>query len=135
EESFNVEGGLQWYWSDEGFVRAVWFHRDTRDAIEYIYTDPQNFIAQYVNAVRRKASGLELEFRHRGERWDLAGNFTAMRGRVYGAFDNTGFPLGKDSVSDNIFRNPTRVLNLQTGYRASSKLYMRLDLRVAGKRL
>jgi vitamin B12 transporter len=61
EESFNFEGGAQWFITRDVNVRAVYFYRSTDDAIEFIYTDPDNFISQYVNVSNKKAHGVEVE--------------------------------------------------------------------------
>jgi vitamin B12 transporter len=135
EESFNFEGGAQWFVSRGVNIRAVYFYRNTDDAIEFIYVDPDNFISQYINVSSKKAYGLELEAEYTGDRWNAAANYTYTHGRLTSRFDNTGYPLPKEQVTNNLFRAPANVLNLQGGVRATGKLYLGATLRMAGKRL
>jgi vitamin B12 transporter len=135
EESFNLEGGAQWFVTRTLNFRAVYFYRNTDDAIEFIYTDPANFISQYVNVSSKKAYGIEVEGEYKGERWDVAANYTYTHGRLTSKFDNTGSPLPKEEVSNNLFRVPANAFNLRGGVSATDKLYVGTTLRVAGKRL
>jgi vitamin B12 transporter len=135
EESFNFEGGAQWFVTPDLNVRAVYFYRNTDHAIEFIYTDPANYISQYVNVSSKKAYGVEIEGEYTGERWNAAANYTYTHGRLTSKFDNTGYPLPKEEVTNNLFRVPTNVFNLRGGLWATKKLYVGTTLRVAGKRL
>lgn len=135
EESFNAEGGAQWFINRNFNVRAVYFYRKTKDAIEYIYTDPSNYIAQYSNVNNKTAQGIELEAEYRGEKWNVSANYTHIRGRLSSGYDNTGFPIGKDTSVDNVFRNPNDVFNLNSGIWVTKKFYAGTTLRIAGKRL
>lgn len=135
EESFNFEGGAQWFVTSDLNVRAVYFYRNTEDAIEFIYTDPANFVSQYVNVSSKKAYGVEVEGEYRGERWNAAVNYTYTHGRLTSRFDNTGTELPKEEVTNNLFRVPENVFNLRGGVQATKKLYVGTTMRVAGKRL
>lgn len=135
EESFNVEGGAQWFLNNDVNVRAVYFYRNTDHAIEFIYTDPDNFVSQYSNISNKKAKGVELEADYRGDKWNLAVNYTYTHGRLTSPYDNAGFPVGKDTVINNLFRVPDHAFNLNGGVWAGKKLYVGTVLRVAGKRL
>ncbi len=135
EESFNVEAGAQWFLTKELSARAVYFHRRTSDAIEFIYIDPVNFVSMYDNISRKKTSGVETELEYRGAKWNLTANYTHMRGEWQSAYDGTGFPIGKDTTLNNIYRNPNDVFNLTGGVWITKKLYTGIALRVAGKRL
>lgn len=135
EESFNLEAGAQWLIAPALSTRAVYFHRRTRGAIEFVYLDPANFISAYDNISRKKTNGVEAELEYRSADWNLTANFTHMRGELQSAYDGTGFPLGKDTAFNNIYRNPNQVFNLSGGVRISKKIYAGTALRVAGKRL
>lgn len=135
EKSFNVEAGAQWFLSNNVNARAVYFYRSTDQAIEFIYTDPANYISKYANISNKKAKGVELELGYQGNKWDVAANYTHINGRLTSRFDNTGFPLGKDSVINNLFRVPEDVFNATAGLWFTKKLYASATVRVAGKRL
>lgn len=135
EESFNLEAGAQWFITKELSTRAVYFHRNTRDAIEYIYFDPVNYLAAYDNISRKKTNGIEAELEYRSATWNLTANYTHLRGEWQAAYDGTGFPLDKDTTLNNIYRIPNDVFNLGGGVWISKKLYAGTALRVAGKRL
>ncbi len=134
EESINLEGGAQWFIRKGLFARAVYFHRNTREAIEFIYTDPDNFISQYVNVSRKIARGVELDLEYRGDKWNLSANYTYTAAKLYSEFDNTGFPLGKETTSNNLFRSPASVANLSGGLQLSKAFYLGAAARIAGKR-
>ena len=135
EQSFNVEAGAQWSPVNDLTFRSVFFHRDTRDAIEFIYTDPVNYISQYRNVSRARSTGIELEAEYKTARWNISANFTHMKGKVISKYDNTGFPLAKDTTINNLYRTPANVLNASGGIWINKKLYTGGSLRVAGDRL
>lgn len=135
ETSFNVEGGAQWFITDKLNARAVYYHRNTKDAIEFIYTDPVNYFSQYTNISNKKANGLELELEYRGDKWNVAANYAYTKGRLTSPYDNTGFPLGKDSMINDLYRVPKNAFNMTGGYWWTKKLYTGTTLRIAGDRL
>ncbi|MBL7699605.1 MAG: TonB-dependent receptor [Chitinophagaceae bacterium] len=135
EESFNIEAGAQYFVSSQFNVRGLYFYRDTKDAIEFIYTDPANFISQYQNISSSKAKGVELEAEYRNEKWNVSANYTHIHGRLTSKFDNTGFPIGKDTTINSLFRTPEDVFNLTGGVWVGKRLYAGTTLRIAGDRL
>lgn len=135
EESFNIEAGAQYFVNSQFNIRGIYFYRDTKDAIEFIYTDPANFVSQYRNVSSSKAKGIELEAEYRGEKWNLSANYTHINGRLTSPFDNAGFPVGKDTTINNLFRTPEDVFNLTGGVWITNKLYAGTALRIAGDRL
>jgi vitamin B12 transporter len=135
ETSFNLEAGSQWFINKELNVRGVYFYRNTNDAIEFIYTDPQNYISQYRNISNKKARGFELEAEYRSAKWNASANYTYTTGELTSPYDNTGFPVGKDTTINNLFRVPESVLNVSVGRWLMRKLYASTQLRVAGDRL
>ncbi len=135
EVSFNFEGGAQWFFTRDLNVRAVYFYRNTKDAIEFIYTDPANFISQYRNVSSKKAHGLELELEYRSDKWNLAANYTYIKGELTSPYDNAGFPVGKDTTINDLFRVPENVVNINGGLWVTPQWYAGTSLRVAGERL
>ena len=116
-------------------VRGVYFYRNTKHAIEFIYTDPVNFVSQYTNVSSKKSNGVELEAEYKGDKWNLSANFTHIEGKIVSQYDNAGFPLGKDTTYNNLYRTPKNVFNLNGGVWLTTKLYAGTTVRIAGDRL
>lgn len=135
EESFNAEAGAEYFFNKNFTIRAVYFYRDTKDAIEYIITDPNLYTAQYNNVSKKKAKGLELEATYRGEKWNLSANYTHTEANLKSRFDGTGFPLNKDTTIQNTYRIPNDVFNLTAGVSLAKKVYVGTVVRVTGRRL
>jgi vitamin B12 transporter len=135
EESFNVEGGAQLFVTKDFNVRGVYFYRNTKHAIEFVYTDPVNFISQYRNVSKRKSNGVELEAEYKGDKWNLSANFTHIEGKIVSPYDNAGFPLVKDTTYNTLYRTPKNVFNVTGGVCLTSKLYAGSTIRIAGDRL
>jgi vitamin B12 transporter len=135
EESFNVEAGAQWFITNSFSTRAVYFFRNTNNSIEFIYTDPANYISQYQNISNKKASGIELEAEYKGDKWNVAANYTHIEGKLRSPYDNAGFPLGKDTVINDLFRTPNDVFNLNGGMQICKNFYAGTTVHIAGKRL
>ena len=135
EESFNIEGGAQYFVTRDFNVRGVYFYRNTKQAIEFVYTDPVNFISQYRNVSRKKSNGIELEAEFKNDKFNLSANFTHIDGKIVSEFDNVGFPLAKDTTYNNLYRTPKNVFNITGGVWVTRKLYTGSSLRVAGDRL
>ena len=135
EESFNIEAGAQIAISKKLSDRGVYFYRNTDDAIEFIITDPSTFASQYRNVSSRKANGVELELDYKSEKWNLLLQTTrTSRERLRSEYDNTGFPTGKVETTNNLYRTPANVFNVNGGV-WFGKLYTGATLRVAGERL
>lgn len=135
EESFNVEAGTHFQMNKNFSVRGVYFYRNTNHAIEFIFTDPVNFISQYRNVSNKKSRGVELEAEYKNDVWNVAANFTHISGKLTSNYSNSGFPLAKDSTINNLYRTPENVLNLNGGTWVTPKFYVGSTLRVAGERL
>lgn len=135
EESFNIEAGAQVQLTKNLSFREVYFYRNTDHAIEFIYTDPVNYISQYQNISNKKAEGFEAELEYIGKIWNASANFTHIEGRLRSGFDNTGFPLGKDKTTNNLFRTPENVFNFNGGVWLGRKVYTSTTVRIAGDRL
>ena len=135
ETSLNIEGGAQWFVAKDLNVRAVYFHRNTDEAIEFIYVDPVNFFSQYRNISNKKSNGVEVELEYKGEKWNVSANYAYTRGKLTSPYDNTGFPVGKDTVINDLYRVPANAFNVNAGYWWTDKLYTGTTFRVAGDRL
>jgi vitamin B12 transporter len=135
EESFNVEAGAQYFVTKSFNVRGVYFYRNTKHAIEFIYTDPVNFISQYTNVSSKKSNGIELEAEYKGEKWNMSANFTHINGKIESQYDNAGFPLAKDTTYNNLYRTPKNVFNLSGGVWVTGKIYTGATVRITGDRL
>lgn len=134
EESFNIEGGAQFFITKHFNVRGVYYYRNTKHAVEFIYTDPANYISQYVNVSRKKSNGVELEVEYKDDRWNVSANYTHIEGKIVSAFDNAGFPLAKDTTYNNLYRTPKNVFNMTGGIWITDKLYTGTTVRVVGNR-
>lgn len=135
EESFNIESGAQWFLTNNFNFRAVYFYRKTDHAIEFIYTDPANFVSQYRNVSKKTARGIELEGSYKSEKWNVSANYTHTKAQLTSSYDNTGFPAGKDSAMNNLYRTPADVFNASGGIQITPKIYAGSALRIAGERL
>lgn len=135
ERSFNIEGGAQYFVSKKLNVRAVYYYRNTSDAIEFVYTDPVNFTSQYRNVSKRKSKGIELEAAYTSEKWNMSANFTHIEGKIVSPYDNAGFPLGKDTTYNTLYRTPENVFNVTGGVWFTRKIYGGATARIAGDRL
>lgn len=133
EKSTLAEVGAEYLSRGDLRLRAVYFYRDTKDAIQYILTDPVFFTYQYQNINRQENGGLEFEANYKTGRWVFDGNYTYTTGRTRSGYDETGSPLGKDTSYNNLYRIPKHGLNFSTGL-SIKKLFLRLQLRLVGKR-
>lgn len=135
ERSTTLEGGLQWSTTDKKWsARAVGFHRDTRDGIDFSSID-----YRYFNNNRQKDHGLELEGAYRNEHWGLTANYTYVTGQVntlkYKTDPNTfETVVDGDTTYNNLFRRPKNNLVLTAGYRPARQWHVGLTARFTGER-
>lgn len=134
EKSTTMEGGLEYFANDNFRTRLVYFYRDAKNAIQFLLTDPNFFIYQYVNVNRQKSRGIEWEASYKTSRWLLEANYTHINGKTISAYDETGTPLGKDTIYNNLYRVPKDVINLSAGVFVN-KLFLKLQLKTVSKRL
>jgi vitamin B12 transporter len=135
ETSLNFEFGGQWFLTKQWNIRGVYFFRNTDDAIEFIYTDPQNYVSQYRNVSNKRAGGVEVELDYRNKYWNLSANYTYTKGELTSPYDNAGYPIGKDTTINDLFRVPKNVLNVTGGAWINPRWYVGSSVRVAGERL
>jgi vitamin B12 transporter len=135
EESFNVEVGAHLSLTRNLSFRQVYFYRTTDQAIEFVLVDPDNFISQYRNVSNKKTRGMEVEMEYRGEKWNFTANYTHTEGTLTSAYDNTGFPLAKAVTTNNLYRTPENVFNINGGVWLTPKFYAGSTVRITGERL
>jgi vitamin B12 transporter len=126
EKTTSVETGVQYNFSPFN-IRALYFHRNTRDNIIF-YTDA-NYNSYYMNLNKQEDQGGELEAAYRIDRWSFSGNYTYTTGKV------TTPVNGKDTTYNNLYRRPKNAVNLSVGFQATPKLFLSTALRTAGKRI
>jgi vitamin B12 transporter len=134
EKSTIVEGGLEGYLGSSTRVRATVFHRDTKNAIQYIIINPVTYEGHYYNTNEQKNSGLELEFNYETAKWKIASNYTYTKGKVSSGYSESGDKLSEDTVYNNLYRVPDHAFNGLVSYNVSKALSVSTVVRYVGKR-
>jgi vitamin B12 transporter len=134
EKSTTVEGGAEYFFTENFRTRAVYFYRDTKDAIQFLLVDPNFFIFQYKNVNRQKSQGIEWEASYKTGRWQWDANYTHISGKTISAFDETGSELPRDTTYNNLYHIPKDVINISAGV-FIKKLFIKLQLKTVSKRL
>ncbi|MGV3527626.1 MAG: TonB-dependent receptor plug domain-containing protein [Flavisolibacter sp.] len=134
ESSAITEAGISML-GNQTNLRLTAFHQSTRDAIQYIITDPQTYSGHYANVNAQKNYGLETELNYRSENWRLQANYTYTQDEVHSGFRESGEPLAKDTVYNNLYRVPAHAANLFAGYKISDKFQLSSLLKYVGSRL
>lgn len=126
ERTTSIETGIQYNFAPFN-IRALYFHRNTRDNIIF-YTDA-NYDSWYKNLNKQEDQGGELEAAYRIDRWSFSGNYTYTTGKV------TTPVNGKDTTYNNLYRRPKNAVNLSAGFQATPKLFLSTALRTTGQRM
>lgn len=134
EKSFVVEGGVEWYPAADMRLRAVAFHRTTKNAIQYIITDPATYEGHYFNTNEQKNAGLELEWKYQDSKWNVYANYAFTRGSVSSGYKESGEQLSSDTTYHNLYRVPDHAANLFAAYQFTPKLSLNTVLKFVGKR-
>jgi vitamin B12 transporter len=134
EKGTIVEAGGEVFPNKQFHTRIVGFYRNTKNAIQYILTDPVFFTAQYCNVSKQENYGIELETNYSFNKWQLAFNYTRTDGKTKSAYDGTGASLGKDTTYYNLYRIPKNALNFSIGCYVTRGLFIRAQLRAVNKR-
>ncbi len=134
ERSQWIEGGVQYYPNNEWDLRMVYFKRNSKDVISFIYTDPGSFEARYVNMGKLKSSGLEAEIAYRNRKLHFSLNGAYIKGSIQSPYDEAGNKLGTDTVYSNLYRVPKYSANLVAGYSINSKWNLSATIRYVGDR-
>ncbi|MBI1343017.1 MAG: TonB-dependent receptor [Terrimonas sp.] len=135
EKSKLVEGGIEYFGAKDFHTRLIYFNRNTKDAIQFLLTDPTFYTYQYKNINRQKNHGLEWEAAYKTGHWAFDVNYTYTAGKTISAYDETGSKLGKDTSYNNLYRIPKHVFNIAAGWQAGNKLFLRLLAKTVSKRL
>ena len=135
EKSSIVEGGFDLFLNNSFRTRIVGFYRNTKNAIQYIVTDPATFSAQYRNASKEINYGSEIESAFSTGKWNFNINYTYTDGKIKSTHDETGTALSKDTTYYNLYRIPKNVLNFTAGVQITKSVYISSLLKIAGKRL
>ncbi len=125
EKSSSYEGGIQF--SNAVFnTRATYFHRDTKNGIDYNY-----FTNLYYNYDEESGNGIEWEGTVKFARiWSLTANYTWLkmqeRTQSHVSFEDTTY--------DYALRVPANTINLTLGVRPAGSLFISLSGHYESKR-
>ncbi len=134
EKGFIAEAGTEISGDNFLHLRAVGFYRNTKNAIQYIITDPMTYSSQYRNVSKQENYGVELEAGYAVGKWSFSANYTYTDGKTRSVYDGTGFPLSKDTTYNNLYRIPKHAFNLNAGIQATHDLYISTQIHCVGKR-
>jgi vitamin B12 transporter len=125
EKSTSYEAGIQF--NNTVFnTRATWFHRKTRDGIDYNY-----FTNLYYNYDEEKGNGIEWEGSVKFARiWSLTANYTLLK-----MHEQTQSHVSYDDTTyDYALRVPEHTVNLTLGVRPVHGLFVSLSGHYESKR-
>ncbi len=134
ENSQVYETGLQ-FSKNQLDVRVVGFYRNTKNAIQYVVTNPAWFTGEYQNASRQINQGVELETSYQIDKLTIHANYTFTKGEIKSGFDASGNKLSKDTLYNSLYRVPQHAVNFTAGYQLSKQLYFNLNVRSVSERL
>lgn len=134
-ENSNVfESGL--HYTDSKFnTRLVGFYRNTKNAIQYVITNPVWFSGEYQNAKKQINYGLEYEATYTLSKWNLNFNYSLTKGEIKSNYDASGNKLKKDTTYNGLYRVPEHSINFSAGYQLSKFIYLNFQLRKVSERL
>jgi vitamin B12 transporter len=134
ENSQIYEAGV--HFSKKQFdTRIVGFYRNTKNAIQYVITNPAWFSGEFQNASRQINHGAEIESSYNFSKWNFKANYTFTKGEIRSSFDASGNKLDKDTTYNSLFRVPQHALNISAGYQLSEPVYLNINVRSVSKRL
>lgn len=135
EKTNILEGGFEIYPIGTIRLRMTGFYRKTKNAIQYIITDPVYFNGHYENVSDQKNSGLEFELNYAGEKWNINANYTYTKGKISSAYSERGDHLTKDTLYNDLYRVPENAFTIFTSYDLNKKINLNCLLKYVGKRL
>ncbi|MEO6070020.1 MAG: TonB-dependent receptor [Chitinophagaceae bacterium] len=135
EKSATIEGGIALYATTHFSSRITLFNRKTKNAIQYIITDPATYTSQYRNVSHHTNSGLEAELTYQTAKWNASANYTFTKGKLISPFSETGNRLKNDTTINNLYRVPKHMANLFAFYNINPKFSIGTVLKFSGKRL
>ena len=134
EKTFVLEGGAELYVQNL-FARVTPFYRKTKNAIQFIITDPVFFSGQYLNINNQENYGGEFELGYRTSDWNINANYTFTKGRISSDHTESGGQLTKDTVYNNLYRVPEHAFNIFGSYNITRKISVSSLVRYSGSRL
>lgn len=134
EKSTIWEGGAEYYTANHFKLRVNAFHRNTKNAIQYITVDPANYTGGYYNAKEEKNYGAEIEATYKSDKWNIMANYTLTNGKVTSNYSESGDALSKDTTYNNLYRVPKHMANVFAAYHITPKFSVSTLLRYMGKR-
>ena len=134
ENSTILEGGLEIYPSQNSRVRTTAFHRTTKNAIQYIITNPTTYEGHYYNTNEQENKGIEVEFNYEADKWHVSTNYTFTKGKVSSAYSESGDLLAKDTTYNNLYRVPDHAFNVFATYNFNQAFSVSTLLKYVGKR-
>lgn len=124
EKSTSYEGGVQFLHSKVN-ARAVYFHRDIKNGIDYDYV---NF--KYFNFIKQEVDGIELEVRAKISGFDISANSTFIAGD-----EQTQSRKNFHDTSYNyLLRRPKQVINASVGYQFCKAFYASVNSKYVSER-
>ena len=125
ERSATYELGMQ-YQDNLLNARAVYFHRDTRDGIDF-----NNVSFKYYNFLKQEVDGAELEFTLKPTAaFTLSGNYTFTQAEER---SQSRFSFA-DTTYLHVLRRPRHIANLTAAYNFGNGFYLSVSGRYTGKR-
>jgi vitamin B12 transporter len=125
EKSTSYEGGIQFN-NAALDMRATWFHRDTRNGIDYNY-----FTNLYYNYDEEKGNGIEWEGAVKFARiWSLTANYTWLKMQE----QTQSHVSYEDTTYGYALRVPEHTINLTLGVRPVPSLFISLSGHYESKR-
>ncbi|MGZ3938479.1 MAG: TonB-dependent receptor plug domain-containing protein [Flavisolibacter sp.] len=134
ERSTITEGGVETYIAKSTRLRATVFHRNTKNAIQYIIINPTTYEGHYYNTNEQKSSGVELEFNYQAAKWKISANYAYTKGKVSSAYSESGDKLAKDTTYNNLYRVPDHAFNSFISYNLSKAFSISTLVKYVGKR-
>ena len=125
EKSTNYELGVQQS-SEKISSRAVYFHRDIKNGIDYDYV---NF--KYFNFVKQIVDGVELELTAQPvKNFTITANYTALAGDE----QTQSRKSVKDTTYSYLLRRPKNNFNITTGYQFTKDFFVSITGKSVSKR-
>jgi len=134
EKSTILEGGVEVYPSYNTNIRTTAFHRTTKNAIQYIITNPTTYEGHYYNTNEQENNGIEVEFNYEGGKWHVSSNYTYTKGKVNSAYSESGDLLAKDTTYNNLYRVPDHAFNSFISYSFTKAFSVSTLLKYVGQR-
>lgn len=135
EKSNSLEGGAEIFAVSAIRFRVTGFYRKTKNAIQYIITNPQTFEGRYYNTSEQKNYGVEVELNYATAKWNIASNYAYTKGKVSSGYSASGDRLAKDTTYNNLYRVPVNAFNVLATYHFTNKISASTLFKYVGKRL